>query len=79
MQQLSIFDTADAPAEREVGFKYRWHLIDNGSTAATVIPGAESVIIMGMYHSSLSRLNIKISYGDYERFIDVTKLLEVGP
>lgn len=79
MQQLSVFDAPISQDEREIGFKNRWHLIDNGDTAATVIPGADSVTIMGLYHSSLSRLNIKISYGDYERFIAVTKLLEVGP
>jgi len=79
MQQLSIFDTSDAPAEREVGFKYRWHLLDGGEISATCIPGESAVTIMGLYHSSLKKLNVKISYEDYRRFIETTKLMEVGP
>lgn len=79
MQQLSIFDEPTERSETKIGFKYRWHLIDKGEVAAAVIPGASSVTIMGLQHSLLSRLNIRISYSDYKRFIEVTKLLEVGP
>lgn len=79
MQQLSIFDTSVAPAEREIGFRYRWHLLDDGEIAATCIPGEVTVMIIGLYHSSLKRLNVKISYEDYRRFIETTKLMEVGP
>lgn len=79
MQQLSIFDTPDAPDERGIGFRNRWHLLDGGEISATCIPGVDDVTIMGLYHSSLKKLNVKISYVDYERFIEVTKLLEVGP
>lgn len=79
MQQLSIFDTPDAPTERKIGFRYRWYLLEDGVISATCIPGAETVTIMGLYHSSLKKLNVKISYVDYERLIETTKLLEVGP
>lgn len=79
MQQLSIFDETVATAERKVGFINRWHLLDNGEMAATVIPGVNRVTIMGMFYGQLSRLNIVISYEDYERFIETTQLLEVRP
>lgn len=37
MQQLSIFDGPVKETERKVGFRYRWHLLDNDEMAATVI------------------------------------------
>lgn len=79
MQQLSVFDVPVSQDERKFGFRYRWNLLDGGEIAATCIPGVNTVTIMGLYHSSLKKLNVKISYVDYERFIEVTKLLEVGP
>lgn len=79
MQQLSIFDSPVKEPECKVGFRYRWHLVDNGVMAATVIPSTHSVTIMGMYQTMLSHLNIKISYADYERFIEISGLTEVKP
>lgn len=79
MQQLKLFDEPVTQEKIKTGFNNRWHLIDKGEVVGAAVPGNDYIIIMGIYKSMLSRLNIKIGYNDYRRFIEVAKLLEVGP